>query len=96
MGDSVVELTTATAIREAVLAGRSLAFLSDRVVARDLDSGHLVVVPTNSLDLKRVFRRLGRHQAAARRPGARAGLDRPRGRATTSASENRRRAGVNR
>ncbi|MBA2560660.1 MAG: LysR family transcriptional regulator, partial [Propionibacteriales bacterium] len=39
MGDSVVELTTATAIREAVLAGSSPAFLSRRVVARDLDSG---------------------------------------------------------
>jgi molybdate transport repressor ModE-like protein len=56
MGDSVVELTTATAIREAVLAGSSPAFLSRRVVARDLDSAHLVVVPTTQLDLKRVFR----------------------------------------
>ncbi|MEP6816826.1 MAG: LysR family transcriptional regulator [Marmoricola sp.] len=56
MGDSVVELTTATAIREAVRAGSSPAFLSRRVVARDLDSGHLVVVPTTHLDLRRVFR----------------------------------------
>lgn len=56
MGDSVVELTTATAIREAVLAGSSPAFLSRRVVARDLDSGHLVTVPTYGLHLKRTFR----------------------------------------
>ena len=56
MGDSVVELTTATAIREAVLAGSAPAFLSHRVVARDLDSGHLVAVPTSDLDLTRVFR----------------------------------------
>ncbi len=56
MGDAVVELTTATAIREAVLAGSSPAFLSHRVVARELDSGHLVAVPTTGLDLTRVFR----------------------------------------
>ncbi|WP_344189957.1 LysR family transcriptional regulator [Pedococcus aerophilus] len=56
MGDAVVELTTATSIREAVLAGSSPAFLSHRFVSRDLDSGHLVVVPTENLDLKRVFR----------------------------------------
>lgn len=56
MGDSVVELTTATAIREAVLAGSSPAFLSRRVVAREIESGHLKEVPTSQLDLKRVFR----------------------------------------
>lgn len=56
MGSSVVELTTATAIREAVVAGSSPAFLSRRVVARELESGHLVVVPTSGLDLTRVFR----------------------------------------
>jgi len=56
MGDSVVELTTATAIRETVLAGRSPAFLSRRVVARDLDSRQLLVVPTTQLDLRFVFR----------------------------------------
>lgn len=50
-----VELTTATAVREAVLAGSPPAFLSTRVVARDLDAGHLVVVPT-VLDLRRYFR----------------------------------------
>ncbi len=56
MGDSVVELTTATAIREAVLAGSSPAFLSRRIVARELESGHLVAVPTTGVDLTRVFR----------------------------------------
>ena len=56
MGDSVVELTTATAVRAAVLAGSSPAFVSRRVVARELDSGDLRVVPTQGLDLARVFR----------------------------------------
>lgn len=56
MASSVVELTTATAIREAVHAGSSPAFLSRRVVARELESGHLAVVPTSGLDLKRIFR----------------------------------------
>lgn len=56
MGASVVELTTATAIREAVLAGSSPAFLSRRVVERDVASGHLAIVPTTGLDLARVFR----------------------------------------
>lgn len=56
MHESVVELTTATAIREAVLAGSSPAFLSRRVVARDLDSGHLREVPTTGLELGRAFR----------------------------------------
>ncbi|MDO9457387.1 LysR family transcriptional regulator, partial [Nocardioides sp.] len=52
---SVVELTTTTAVREAVLAGSAPAFLSSRVVTRDLDAGHLVAVPTE-LDLRRKFR----------------------------------------
>jgi molybdate transport repressor ModE-like protein len=56
MHDPVVELTTATAIREAVLAGSAPAFLSRRVVARDVDSGHLTEVPVAGLDLTRVFR----------------------------------------
>lgn len=56
MGDSVVELTTATAIREAVLAGSSPAFLSRRVVARELAAGLLTAVPTRELDLRRTFR----------------------------------------
>lgn len=56
MAASVVELTTATAVREAVLAGGSPAFLSRRVMARELASGHLSVVPTASLHLDRVFR----------------------------------------
>jgi molybdate transport repressor ModE-like protein len=51
----VVELTTTTAVREAVLAGGSPAFLSSRFVARDVESGNLVVVPTD-LDLRRDFR----------------------------------------
>ncbi|WP_148614848.1 LysR family transcriptional regulator [Nocardioides rubriscoriae] len=55
MHPSVVELTTTTAVREAVLAGSAPAFLSTRVVTRDLESGHLVAVPTE-LDLRRRFR----------------------------------------
>lgn len=56
MAASVVEHTTATAVREAVLAGGSPAFLSRRAMARELASGHLAVVPTPSLGLDRVFR----------------------------------------
>jgi molybdate transport repressor ModE-like protein len=54
--DAVAELTTATAVRATVLAGGSAAFLSRRVVARDLDLGHLVAVPTSDLRLRRSFR----------------------------------------
>lgn len=54
--DPVVELTTATAVRATVLSGGSAAFLSRRVVARDLELGHLVVVPTADLRLERTFR----------------------------------------
>jgi DNA-binding transcriptional LysR family regulator len=56
MADALVELTTATAVREAVLAGSGPAFLSRRVVARDLSSGHLSVVRTSGLELTRSFR----------------------------------------
>ncbi|ROR91857.1 LysR family transcriptional regulator [Nocardioides aurantiacus] len=56
VGDPEVELTTATAIREAVLAGSAPAFLSRRVVARDVDSGNLNVVAVMELDLRRYFR----------------------------------------
>ena len=56
VGDPEVELTTATAVREAVLAGSAPAFLSRRVVARDLDAGRLATVATTGLDLTRVFR----------------------------------------
>lgn len=56
VGDPEVELTTATAIREAVLAGSAPAFLSRRVVARDVDSGNLSVVAVMELDLRRYFR----------------------------------------
>lgn len=54
--DPEVELTTATAIREAVIAGSSPAFLSHRVVARDVESGSLSVVAVQDLDLRRYFR----------------------------------------
>ncbi|MFB9315009.1 MULTISPECIES: LysR family transcriptional regulator [Nocardioides] len=56
VGDPEVELTTATAVREAVLAGSAPAFLSRRVVARDVDSGSLSVVAVLDLDLRRYFR----------------------------------------
>jgi DNA-binding transcriptional LysR family regulator len=55
MHESVVELTTTTAVRESVLAGGAPAFLSRRVVERDVDAGHLAVVGT-TLDLRREFR----------------------------------------
>lgn len=54
--DPDVELTTATAIREAVLAGGAPAFVSRRMVARDLDSGALRVVAVEGLDVRRSFR----------------------------------------
>lgn len=56
MAAPAVELTTATAVREAVIAGSAPAFLSSRVVARELAAGHLVAVPTTGLALKRSFR----------------------------------------
>ncbi len=52
----MVELTTATAVREAVAAGSAPAFLSPRVVSRDVEAGRLVVVPTRGLALTRTFR----------------------------------------
>lgn len=54
--DPDVELTTATAIREAVIAGSAPAFLSRRVVARDVDAGTLSIVAVQDLDLRRFFR----------------------------------------
>ena len=56
MGDAVIELTTATTIRAAVLARSSPAFLSRRLVERDIEQGLLVEVPTRDLNLTRVFR----------------------------------------
>lgn len=53
--EPLVELTTTSAVREAVLAGSGPAFLSERVVARDVEAGRLVVVRTD-LDLRRAFR----------------------------------------
>ena len=53
---STLELTTNMAIRETVLAGGPAAFLSRRVVSRDLDAGALVEVRTRGLDLTRSFR----------------------------------------
>lgn len=53
---STVELTTNMAIRETVLAGGPAAFLSRRVVSRDLESGALIEVRTRGLDLTRSFR----------------------------------------
>ncbi len=53
---AAVELTTATAVREAVAAGGPPAFLSLRVARRDLDSGRLVAVPVADLDLTRTIR----------------------------------------
>ena len=63
----IVELTTATAVRGIVLAGGSAAFLSRRVVARDLELGHLVAVATSDLRLHRTFRAVW---SGARQPPA--------------------------
>ena len=54
--EPAVELTTATAVREAVAAGGPPAFLSRRVARRELEAGRLVAVPTEDLDLTRSFR----------------------------------------
>ncbi|MGZ4498543.1 MAG: LysR family transcriptional regulator [Nocardioides sp.] len=51
-----LELTTATAVREAVRAGSAPAFLSRRVVERDLAAGQLAEVPVTGLALERAFR----------------------------------------
>lgn len=56
LSGDLVELTTATAIRSAVLAGGPPAFLSRRSVSMDLASGHLVEVPIGEVDLTRRFR----------------------------------------
>ncbi|WP_345453119.1 LysR family transcriptional regulator [Nocardioides marinquilinus] len=50
-----LELTTTTAVREAVLAGGAAAFLSRRVVEREVEAGRLTIVET-TLDLRRQFR----------------------------------------
>ncbi len=52
----VAELTTATAQRQAVVAGSAPAFLSRRVVERELGAGELLEVPTRGLRLARRFR----------------------------------------
>lgn len=51
-----VELTSVTAIRGAVIAGSAPAFLSRRIVARDVSSGALAIVKVADLDLQRYFR----------------------------------------
>lgn len=55
MHESVVELTTTTAVRGSVLAGGAPAFLSRQVIQRDIESGHLAIIPT-TLNLHREFR----------------------------------------
>jgi molybdate transport repressor ModE-like protein len=50
-----VELTTTAAVLAAVRAGSPPAFLSDRAVGHDLESGRLVPVATADLDLRRDF-----------------------------------------
>jgi molybdate transport repressor ModE-like protein len=59
---STVELTTATAVREAVVAGGPPAYISRRVVRRELETGALVVVATSGLDVRRTFRAVWRGQ----------------------------------
>ena len=54
--DPEAELTTATGVREAVLAGGSPAFVGRAVVARELAAGDLVEVGVRGLDLRRTVR----------------------------------------
>lgn len=56
MAPPEAELATSSAVRSSVRAGGAPAFLSSLVVASDIDSGHLVAVPTSGLDLSRTFR----------------------------------------
>jgi DNA-binding transcriptional LysR family regulator len=56
MAAPAVELTTLTAVREAVRAGSAPAFVSRRSVQYDLDAGRLTVVPTADLELVRTLR----------------------------------------
>ena len=51
-----VELTTSTAVREAVRAGSPPAVLSRLTVQADVATGRLVVVPLDGLDLHRMLR----------------------------------------
>lgn len=51
-----VELTTSTAVREAVRAGSPPAVLSRLTVQADVATGRLVVVPLDDLDLHRMLR----------------------------------------
>ncbi|WP_018158195.1 LysR family transcriptional regulator [Demetria terragena] len=66
MHESVVELTTTTAVRESVMAGSAPAFLSRRVAEREVAAGYLAVVDT-TLEVSRQFRALwsGRSQPPA-------------------------------
>ena len=64
LGGALVELTTGSAVRAAVVAGGPPAFLSRAVVAGDLDAGRLALVPTRDLRLRRTLRAVwagGRH-----------------------------------
>lgn len=56
LGGTLVELTTGSAVRAAVVAGGPPAFLSRAVVAGDLDAGRLALVPTRDLRLRRTLR----------------------------------------
>lgn len=63
MRPPTVELTTATALREAVRAGSAPACMSRLLVASDLASGALVEVPTRDLSLTRTLRAIWRGSA---------------------------------
>jgi DNA-binding transcriptional LysR family regulator len=54
--DPILELSTSTAVREAVRAAGSPAVLSRLAVAGDLASGRLVAVPVDGVDLRRTLR----------------------------------------
>ncbi|MPY77318.1 MAG: LysR family transcriptional regulator [Actinophytocola sp.] len=54
--ESIMELSSTTAIKAAVEAGIGPAVLSSLVLAEDVAAGKLVVVPTAGLDLRRTLR----------------------------------------
>jgi DNA-binding transcriptional LysR family regulator len=59
----VVELPTIEAIKRFVAMGNGVALVPHLTVARELDSGDLVRVPVDELEMKRVLRLVHRRQA---------------------------------
>jgi DNA-binding transcriptional LysR family regulator len=56
LAQPLLELSTSTAVRSAVMAGAGPAVLSDLAVRDDVDAGRLIRVPVHGADLDRVLR----------------------------------------